>query len=398
LVIKELILFIITIKSAIQRELDEFFKALSNDDYSLRKITKSAFTQSRAKLNEWAFIRLNEVVADTFYACGPAETWFGMRIMAVDGTRLRLPNHKSIKEEFGSFFAGPKADSECSMALASVCYDVMNQIVVDAQIAPYSSSEAGLLLKHLDRLKENDLLLLDRGYPSFWLLFLLAARKIQFCVRLKEQWWLEAEKLFKSSENEAFVEFRLPKKDRKKLAGYPEMQDSTLRCRLVKIDLGGGNVEILCTSLLDTELFTHEVLEVLYDARWDVEEIYKLLKNRVELEDFSGKTARAVKQDFHAKIFLMSLCAVYAHPIEERVEAEYKADGKRKNDQQINRTNALAVTIGILIPTFVRKKYTESLAAFDKLVEGTREIIRPDRSNPRNHKQKKPYCMNYKRL
>jgi hypothetical protein len=59
-----------------------------------------------------------------------------------------------------------------------------------------------------------------------------------------------------------------------------------------------------------------------------------LLKSRVELEDFSGKTARAVKQDFFAKVFLMTLCAAYAHPIEEKVVAEYRADEKRNTHKR----------------------------------------------------------------
>jgi hypothetical protein len=64
----------------------------------------------------------------------------------------------------------------------------------------------------------------------------------------------------------------------------------------------------------------------IYHYRWNEEEAYKLLKSRIELENFPGKTARAVKQDFHARVFLMTLCAAYAHPIEDKVVEEYKAD------------------------------------------------------------------------
>jgi hypothetical protein len=40
-------------KSAIQRDLDCFFKDLLNEDFNIRKVTKSAFTKARAKLNPW---------------------------------------------------------------------------------------------------------------------------------------------------------------------------------------------------------------------------------------------------------------------------------------------------------------------------------------------------------
>jgi len=398
LTFSNLILFIIKIKGAIQRELDEFYKALNRSDLKLREITKSGFTQARAKLNEWAFIRLNEVAVNTFYEQSEYYEWHGMRTLAVDGSRLLLPNHPSIIEEFGQHKFGPKADSPRSLALISMLYDVLNQITIDAQIAPYSESEGDLLSKHMNKINQGDLLLLDRGYPCFCLLFMLKARGIEFCVRLKDNWWLKAKEFIKSGEKERIVTFSLPKKDRSKLKDYPHMLNTTITCRLLRIELEDGKIEVLCTSLTDTEKYTHEEFKLLYHYRWNEEEAYKLLKSRIELEDFSGKTARAVKQDFHSKMFLMTLCAAYAHPIEERVVAEYKADQNRKHDQKINRTNALSMTLDILISVFVRKKYKIALQAFDQNVSSTREIIRPGRNVLRNKKQKKPYSMNYKRL
>lgn len=167
---------------------------------------------------------------------------------------------------------------------------------------------------------------------------------------------------------------------------------------MIAVELGNGKKEILCTSLLDTEQYPREEFEELYHYRWDEEEAYKLLKCRIELEDFSGKTAIAVKQDFYAKIFLMSLCAIYAHPIDEKVKAEYKADENRKHGQTINRTNALSMTQDILIATFLRQQFEKAIQAFDAVVQKTREVIRPGRSVERKMKQKKRFSMNYKKL
>ncbi|MBU1677229.1 IS4 family transposase [bacterium] len=393
-----LIILIINFKSSIQRELDSFFKALSKSDYKIREVTKGAFTQARAKLDPWAFQRLNEVAANTFYDGAEYYIWHGLRVLAVDGTRLVLPNHPSVIKEFGQQKFGPKADSPRSLAMGSMLYDVLNQITIDAQLAPYASSERDLLMQHMDKVKQGDLLLLDRGYPCFWLLFLLTAKGIGFCVRLKEDWWLKVKDFTESDEKERIVTFSLPKKDRKKLADFPHMQDTTITCRLIKIELPDGEKEILCTSLVDSQTYLYEEFDKLYHYRWNEEEAYKLLKSRIELENFSGKTAHAVKQDFHAKVFLMTLCAAYSHPIEDRVVEEYKADQDRKHDQKINRTNALSMTQDILIGVFIRKQFTKALQAFDNIVENTREIIRPERSVPRNKRTKKPYSMNYKRL
>ena len=367
-------------------------------DFNIRAVTKGAFTQARAKLNPWAFKRLNEVAVNSFYEGAEYYVWHNMRLLAVDGTRLVLPNHPTVAEEFGVHQFGPKADSPRSLAMGSLLYDVLNLVTLDSQIAPYASSERDLLMQHLDQVKPGDLLLLDRGYPSFWLLFLMKAKGIGFCVRLKEDWWLKVKDFTKSSEKERIVTFTLPKKDRAKLKDFPHMLDAEITCRLIKVELENGEKEVLCTSLTDAETYPYEEFEQLYHYRWNEEEAYKLLKSRIELEAFSGKTARAVKQDFHARVFLMTLCAAYAHPIEEKVIKEYKAGQNRKHDQKINRTNALSTTMDMLVPTFIRKEYRAALQAFDELVEKTREIIRPGRSNPRNKKPKKPYSMNYKRL
>lgn len=182
------------------------------------------------------------------------------------------------------------------------------------------------------------------------------------------------------------------------MEGYPGWAEKEIKCRLVKVELDSGETEILCTSLIDMQTYPHDQFKELYHYRWNEEEAYKLLKNRIELENFSGKTAKAVRQDFHAKIFLLTLSAAYAHPIEEKVRREFKASEHRKYDQKINRTNSIAMTKDILISLFLKNQFTKAIQAFDDIVYKTREVIRPDRKNERKHRQKKPYCMNYKRL
>lgn len=396
--IKNLVFLIMSSNSSIQRTLDRFYKSLNKSDYNLREVTKSAFSQARNKLNPECFKRLNKRAIDTFYSINKVYTWYSMRVLAVDGSRLMLPNHPTIKDEFGVHSFGPNADSERSVAICSMLYDVLNHLTLDSEIAPYSSSEKALLYKHLDHTMENDLILLDRGYPGIGLFFLLLAKKLHFCVRMKDNWWLEVDKFNKSGKKEAIVAFTLPRKDRNLLKDYPGWQDKTIYCRLIKIELPCGESEILCTSLTDMKKYLYEDFAELYHYRWNEEESYKLLKCRVEVEEFSGKTAKAVKQDFYAKIFLMTLAAAYAFPIEEKVREEYKADEQRKHAQKINRTNALSMTRDILIGVFVRKEISRALEAFDQIVYKTREIIRPGRTNSRKPKPKRQYHMNYKRL
>ena len=67
------------------------------------------------------------------------------------------------------------------------------------------------------------------------------------------------------------------------------MQDTTLTCRLIKVELENGEKEILCTSLSDLEKYLYEDFKELCHYRWNEEEACKSLKARIELESFSGK-------------------------------------------------------------------------------------------------------------
>lgn len=387
-----------TFKTTIQRELDSFYRSVLDQDFNIRAVTKGAFSRARVKLNPAAFKHLAKTGLKVFYQQAPVYHWAGYRLLAVDGSRLLLPRHKSVIQEFGEHDFGPYADVPQSMATCSILYDTMNLVPLDGQIASYKTSERDLLVEHLEYTQKGDLLILDRGYPAVWLFFLLQAKGLEFCVRMSDYWWLTVDDFSKSDLKETTVTFKLPKKDYNRLEKHPEWLDKEITLRLVKVELVTGETEILCTSLLKKKRFPIGIFKELYHHRWSAEESFKMLKCRAELENFSGKTAIAVKQDFHAKIFAITLCAIYAHPIEEKVKSEYAQDSNRKHNQKINRTSALDMLHKILIPIFLKNQFKKAIEAFDDIVYKTRELIRPGRSNPRNHKPKRKYHMTYKRL
>jgi len=389
------------IKSSLQRELDSFFKTVSSTDYNIRAVTEGALSQSRNKLKPEAFKGINDVACSSFYSGAPYKRWPGHRLLSVDGSRLHLPNHPGIKEEFGEHLAGCDASAPVSMALISLLYDPLNLLTLDSQIGAWSESEQSLSLKHTDRLQPGDLLLADRVYPSVYLFYLFRSKGVEFCFRMKESRWLPVRSFVESGLKEMIVELSLPGKDYKKEGGPLFKDEPPVRCRLVLIELKNGENEILCTSLVDSTRYPHELFSELYHCRWGIEEGYKLLKERLDLEDFSGKTAKAVKQDFHAKILMMTLCAALSFPIEEKVRAESlhgKNNDECRHERQINRTSALGMFYDIAVGIFIKKDFKNALMSFDELMMKTCEIIRPGRANPRNHKTKRVYYMNKKKL
>ena len=389
------------IKSSLQRELDSFFKVVLSTDYNIRAVTKGALSQSRSKLKPEAFKEINDVACSSFYSGAPYHKWNCHRVLSVDGSRLHLPNHESVREEFGEYHVGRHGSTPVSMALISLLYDPLNLLTIDSQIGAWSESEQSLFLRHADKLQSGDLLLADRGYPSIYLFYLLRGKGVDFCFRMKEDWWLAVRSFVESGQKEMIIELSLPSKDVHKPSGIDFKSEPPVRCRLVLVELENGEKEVLCTSLIDTVRYQYDLFKDLYHIRWGVEEGYKLLKERLDLEDFSGKTAKAVKQDFHAKILMMTLCAALSFPIEEKVRKESlkeKNNNQRKHEKKLNHTSALGMFYDIVIGIFIKKDIKGALVAFDQVMTKTCEIIRPGRANPRNHKTKNVYYMNKKKL
>ena len=96
------ILFLINfLKRSLQPELDSFFQAAQNVSAPVREVTKAAFSQARLKLKPSAFTELNHKLILFFEDHFSPRTWHGFRLLAIDGTTLRLPNTPEMTTHFG---------------------------------------------------------------------------------------------------------------------------------------------------------------------------------------------------------------------------------------------------------------------------------------------------------
>lgn len=395
---KYLIIFLTqSLTRSIQRELNSFYQKVTGSDFSIQSVTKSAFTKARAKLKAEAFVELNQVGNQSFYQDAPYKQWNGFRLLSIDGSTLVLPKHKTVIEEFGITNFGPYANAPRSVARISMLYDVLNFTTLDGQIDRYDSCERELARKHLPCVNAGkDLLILDRGYPSLPFMFELHQLGIDYCIRMKNGWWLEVREMLKKKQRDKIVTFKLPAKD-KDLLGKYNSADDTFKCRLIVISLPDGGIEVLCTSVLERKTLPYNSFASLYHYRWNIEEGYKLYKCRIQMEAFSGKTALAVKQDFFARIFMMTTMAVLAFPIEEKIREEQQ-QSNRKHQHKINRTNALSMIKEMVAKVFINKIIQPALKALDNILKTTTEIVRPGRNFERKKLKKKPPAMNYKQL
>jgi len=366
------------IKGALQQELDKFFQTLEGAEIALSRVTKSAFCTARKQVSSHAFVELNQVALKPIYDQAEFKRWNGFRLCAVDGTKLRLPDVQTLHDHFGVQTNGTDAHA-CPMAIASGYYDVLNDLILDARIAPLAQDERSLAAEHLALSHEDDLILYDRGYPAFWLLALHQQLNRHYCMRVPQNFCAEVKAFIASGALDQSVQLT-PGSEAKKLCHVHGVSEQALQVRLVRVVLNSGEVEVLMTSLLDETVFPTACFKALYHLRWGIEEIYKRLKSRLEIENFSGKSVLSVEQDFHAKILTQNLTALTAAAANKQAQAK---TAHRQYDYKINMTEALSKMKYTVVLILVRQSIRSLLDALVKVVASCVEPIRPDRQYPR---------------
>src|SRR5690606_8269571 len=144
------------------------------------------------------------------------------------------------------------------------------------------------------------------------------------------------------------------------------IKERKIRCRIIVTDqVENGEKLILCTSFFDKTEFTSELLTELYRNRWGIEECYKEVKCRLDLENFTGKTPHAVLQDFYAKIFISNLCTYLI--LDRQMELERQRQGGKKYRYKINRGFALSTLKDLPIHFFLKNNIRRALKAMRQL-------------------------------
>ena len=372
------ILFLLSLlRGSYQNELDRFFKALLRFDVAKRIVTKAALCKARMKLKYQAFIELNFRLIQFFMQHFCLKTWMGFRLVAIDGSTIRLPRTADIEKHFGQWKVRQGRPSP--MARLSQLYDTLNHITIDAIISPKRIGERELAAQHIRHILPTDLILMDRGYPAWWLFALIISMCANFCARISSKWTI-VQSFLQSGAKESIIYLPLTFTSMKQ-AHKLNLALTPLKLRLLRFEMD-GKIQVLITSLIDTKMYPYEIFVDLYHKRWPVEEDYKIIKSRIELENFSGQSALSVYQDFHAKVFLKNLVSVLSSPINDAL-ADITTE--QVLDYKINFTQAISKTrdVLILLFNFSKSKLYQLIRDLQEVFMKTIEPIRPGRKYPR---------------
>lgn len=397
-----LVMLLILQKSvkSLQLVLNEFFLKLGT---VLVLVTASAYTQARNKLSHTAFIELNQkAIVETYYGDGIYQTYLGFRLVAVDGSRVRLPDEAAIREYFGTFKIANQHESttgEYPVGVASVLYDVLNNIALDSIIAPSTAYEVDLAIEHLPHTKADDLVIFDRNYVSYRFLAELSQKEgTEFLGRCSRGSFKEAQMMFDEEIDSKIVTLRPPASKKKEIEslGLPVK----IKVRFVRVILDTGEVEVLVTSLRDETRYPTKIFKELYHLRWGIETFYGTIKGRLELENFTGKTVESIKQDFYATIYISGLESIITADAQQELDQKTSAN---KYPQAVNKAVSFNAIKNHVIELFHKEEDTETI--LDKLTQlfKTNPIcVRDDRKVPREksnlrrllnyHKRRKKIC------
>ena len=385
-----LTLFILqqTVKS-IQRHLNDFLDDLAAGSI-FEPVTPGAVTHARAKLKDSAFIELNQqcVLQSVYHSERPIERWHGHRLLGMDSSLLRLPDSEELGKEFGWKEASNQNGSTGTRypeARLSVVYDLLNRVGLDARLEPSTVGEVTMAGQQLLHLQPGDIQINDRGFTGYVYLALILRQNTHFTSRCSTGSFLEAQQMFRLNRaNRSKVVWLfapLGQKAECQRLGLP----LKIKVRFVSLRLPTGELEVLATSLLDEELYPTKEFLAVYHWRWGHETFHLMLKGRLELENFSGRTVEAVRQDVQAAVLLANLESVLSEPTQALLREQ---SARATHPLQVNRaTSYHALKQQVLDLLYRQIPVPTVIDKLMKLFKGNPVAVRPNRKVPRRRKQ-----------
>lgn len=331
-----------------QMELYNFFDRIGKSDLV---VTKSALSEQRKKLNYEIFIKLNELLLKAGYK-QKIKTLEGTNLIPVgiDGSVFEVPNIKKVKETFGHS-QGTENSLKTTVARAQVsgAYDCLNNVMITSSINKYNVSEKILAMEHIIEINKTYpeifnkiLFIFDRGYIGIPLLLQLKLFEGNFLFRVPERTYKKEISQMKTCDEEIEIPITLARKKNIEEPALRLLAEtlSSIKVRVVKIKLDSGETEILLTNI-DKETIPTEKMKEVYYQRWNIEKSYDVIKNKLEVENFSGNTELAIQQDFYAQMFLFNIMEGIKEEANQKIKEEKEEKFKTYKYEYIININIL---------------------------------------------------------
>lgn len=269
-------------------------KAASFQDFSA-----SSYSKARKKMPFDIFVDVSQWVYN-FHQISQSRKWLGMNVFAIDGTRIDLP--KELESD--GFECSNDEESEFPQAHATVLFDLQKGMIYDSVFSQHTD-ERGSAKILMQSLPDNALLICDRGFTGFEMLYEAERLGVKLLIRMPESTApTELQEFIESDESDEIIDLTMTiDKERKLLRRGLEIRPVTVRA--IKYFIGETRF-IAITTLLDEEISTNN-LASMYWCRWNIEECFKIKKEKLKLEAFRSKHLEGVLQEFWAMQLIYNL-------------------------------------------------------------------------------------------
>ena len=339
-------------------------------------VAASSICKARAKVHEDLFLDLHREILRHE---GTDRRWKGHRTFAVDGTRMNLP--RPLVE---AGYPRPNAAAHYPQGLVSCLYRLDTATPVDFSLSA-NADERAAALAHLDAVGPGDIVVFDRGYFSFVLLYALV--------------WRGAHPVFRMRRNSGFDGFingnvddttvsAVPKNHHSRArlrAAFPGRRFDPVNLRLVRYTHRDSEY-VLATTLADAGTYTLDDLSDLYHGRWGIEELFRISKTVIAVDEFHSRTERGIRQELYAHFNLIAMTRLLSNHGDGLLEARREA-GKEK--MTVNFKNALAIMAANLEELVLMRAaaLAETVTWMAQRVLAVRSRLRPQRLYPRRSRK-----------
>lgn len=263
--------------------------------------------------------------------------------------------------------------------------------MIDATIADCGQGEKSLAKANIEKagkiidLKKS-IIIFDRGYPGIDLIWYLEKLGVKYIFRLQSTNMYEKEKRSMAT-NDEWVNLKVDGDRLRKIEEETVRQElkekKTIPVRMSKVTLDTGEIEYLLSNILE-EIIPADEMKEAYFKRWKIEIGYDVLKNKLHIENFTGKTQITIEQDFYAQIYTFNVLQDIKHTA--NVELQEKHKNKNLKYEYKPNINILAGWLkNILIAMIFVNTKEERRKLYDTIIEKAEKnlvAIKPNRAIP----------------
>ena len=370
-------------------ELDEFTERMGKE-----RITKQGYSKQRQNLNPEIFNYLNEEYIKDIYNEIEVKRYKGYILISVDGSMIELPNSNELKEYYG-LAEGQKGSVGRVRARAIGVYDSLNKIMVKTKLDPYKTNEKEQIEKLLDEIiefykEEKIIMVFDRFYFGVNFINKLEKREIKYLIRMRENVYKKEKELMKSEDEEVELKIRTNSIHYAKEEEREELKKlKQIKARIIKVQLDSGIEEHLCTNMNEEEMTKEEAKE-LYFTRWNIEKSFDVIKNKINIENFSSKKVIGIEQEFYAQMMVYNMLEDIRRDAEEELEQNKK---ELKYEYKINMNILAGKFKKEFLEIFEEEDMKELDKKYEKMIEEMRKNVIPIKPN-RKFERRKMHSMN----